>query len=102
MEADFRILNSWTSGPTSFQSVLQLVVLFLRRSREGGSDRQEVYGKRMLAGNVVKENLGGKTQILEECRSEGQRVEALKRWFGIELTDEEREGIRGWQTEIMG
>ncbi|CZT15318.1 related to arylamine N-acetyltransferase [Ramularia collo-cygni] len=93
--ADFRILNSWTSGPTSFQSELMLVVKFLRREREDGVG-QEVYGKRMLSGNVVKENLGGKTGVLEVLLSERQRVEALETWFGIVLTEEERMGIRGW------
>lgn len=98
MEADFRILNFWTSGASSFQSALQLVVLFLRRTGKDG--KEEIYGKRMLSGNVVKENLGGKTAVVEVCESEEQRVEALRKWFGITLSQEEKEGVRGWQTEI--
>lgn len=108
VEPDFEILNFWTSGPSSFQSTAQLIVKFLRRAKkpvEGGegladAGLQEIYGKRMLSGAIVKENLGGKTKVVEVCESEEQRVRALEQWFGISLTESERAGIRGWQTEI--
>ena len=54
----------------------------------------------MLVKGVVKENLGGKTNVVQECNTEAERVEALKAWFGIELTDEETTSIRGWHTEL--
>lgn len=98
MREDFEILNFWTSSAASFQAKLMLVVKFLRR--DDGNGGQEIYGKRMLTGAIVKENLGGKTSVVEVCESEEQRVDALRRWFGIELTEEERKGIRGWGTEI--
>ena len=70
------------------QSYTPLVVKFLRR---GG----EVYGKVMLVNGLVKENHGGKTFVSRTCGTEGERVEALREYFGIELTREEKEGIRG-------
>lgn len=101
LEPDFAILNFWASNPDSFQSTAQFVVKFLRRDREDGKG-QEVYGKRMLSGRVVKANLGGRTEVLEVCETEEQRVRALEKWFGISLTGRERKGIRGWGTEIVG
>jgi hypothetical protein len=48
----------------------------------------------------VKENLGGKTKVVQECQTEAERVEALKTWFGIRLSEEEINSIRGWHTEL--
>lgn len=74
--------------------------MFLRRSSEDAAGGQEIYGKRMLVNGLVKENLGGKTNIVQECQTEAERVEALKKWFGISLSQEEIESIRGWHTEL--
>jgi hypothetical protein len=34
------------------------------------------------------------------CKTEDERMEALEKWFGIRLTEEEKQGIRGWSTEL--
>jgi arylamine N-acetyltransferase len=103
---DFEIMNAYTSGPTSFQSWTVLVVLFLRRKKEGDiageESEEEIFGKRMLVNGVVKENVNGKTEAVEVCGSEKERVEALRKWFEIELTEEERMGIRGCVGELKG
>jgi len=62
----------------------------------------EIYGKRMLVNRVVKENLGGKTQIITTCNTEGERVEALEKYFQISLTNEEKEDIHGYVSELRG
>ncbi|CAM1504679.1 Fc.00g022700.m01.CDS01 [Cosmosporella sp. VM-42] len=98
---DFEVLNAYTgASPKSFQTFTVLVVKFLRRDcgKIGG---EEVYGKKMLVGATLKENLGGKTRVVKECGSEEERVQVLREEFGIELTEEEREGIRGHKTEIV-
>ncbi|KAH4180486.1 arylamine N-acetyltransferase [Parastagonospora nodorum] len=103
MEADFFNLNWYTgSHPESFQTFTCIIVKFLRREKGDGSGYQEIYGKRMLVNGVVKENLGGKTAIREDCRTEEERVRSLEEWFGMKLTEEERAGIRGWGTELKG
>ncbi|KAF2030109.1 arylamine N-acetyltransferase 2 [Setomelanomma holmii] len=106
MFADFHNLNWYTgSHPESFQTFTCIVVKFLRRPKsgsEGNDGDQEIYGKRMLVNGVVKENLGGKTKVVEDCKTEEQRLEALKKWFGMIFTEEEKNGIRGWGTELHG
>lgn len=103
LPADFHVMNSYTgSNPESFQMFTALIVRFLRGRKEDGSGEQEVYGKRMLVDGVVKENVAGKTKVVKICESEEERVQALREWFGMELTEEEREGIRGWRTELKG
>lgn len=101
LPADYHIMNWYTgSHPESFQTFTVLIVKFLRRPCGKDSDEYEIYGKRMLVNGTIKENLGGKTQIVHECRGERDRLDALKAWFDIELTDEEKEGIRGWTTDL--
>lgn len=99
---DFDIINCFTGeSAESFQTTNVLAVKFLRRKEEGKED-EEVYGKRMLVNQFVKENLGGRTQLVKECKNDKERVDALREWFGLELTKEEEEAILGFQTEIKG
>jgi arylamine N-acetyltransferase len=103
MEADYDNLNWYTgSHPESFQTYTCIVVKFLRRPKEGADGDEEIYGKRMLIDGVVKENVGGKTKVVEDCKTETERLGALEKWFGIMLTDEEKTGIQGWGTELKG
>ena len=74
--------------------------MFLRRPSEDAPGGAEIYGKRMLVNGMVKENLGGKTKVVQECETEAERVEALKTWFGIKLSEDEIDSIRGWHTEL--
>lgn len=98
---DFNIMNWYTgSCPESFQTFTVLVVKFLRRLNVERPSDDEIFGKRMLVDGTVKENLNGKTHVVQECKTEEERIEALREWFGIELTQEERESIRGFGTEL--
>lgn len=92
--ADFEVMNFWTSThPTSFHVTGIFVIKFLN---EGG----EIVGKVMLANGTVKENLGGKSRTIKECRTEEERVQTLAEVFGLKLTKEEQKAIQGRATEL--
>ncbi|KAJ3045614.1 N-terminal acetyltransferase, partial [Rhizophlyctis rosea] len=98
---DLEMMNYWTSrAPESFQRNMMILVKFLREEVGEGKDGGRIVGKVMLANGLVKRNLGGKTELVKECRTEEERVEALRERFGIELTQEQRDGIRGYVTEL--
>ncbi|WPH04104.1 arylamine N-acetyltransferase 4 [Acrodontium crateriforme] len=98
---DFRVVNWFTSAnPISPQLADVLVVKFLRRKNTDAPSDEEIYGKRMLVNGTIKENLGGKTKVLFECKTEAERIQALHEYFGITLTDEQRTSIRGWKTAL--
>lgn len=121
--ADFRVMNYFTSeAEASFQRWKCLVVRFLREGevpgclegyREGVNgyvgggggneegDEVRIVGKVMLVGDKVKVNVDGKTKVVQVCRTERERVEALRKWFDMELNEEEIEGIKGWRTELV-
>ncbi|TFK53694.1 cysteine proteinase [Heliocybe sulcata] len=74
LENDFYIMNYYTSThPESFQTYTPLVVKFLRQD-------DEIYGKVMLVNNELKQNHGGKTQVVKVCQTEEDRVQALKEY----------------------
>ncbi|KAF7984278.1 hypothetical protein HWV62_16136 [Athelia sp. TMB] len=96
LHQDFEVMNWYTSrNPQSFQTFTVLVVRYLRSEGEN-----LINGKVMLVNGMVKRNLGARTEVVVECTTEEERVEALEKYFGITLTDEEKEGIRGWGTEL--
>ena len=114
LKGDFDVMNLYTgpNGPT-FQTTTVLVVKFLKDGEDtagiyhslhvrAGEDMRQssrVTGKLMLVNEKIKRNMGGKTEVVEECVNEKQRILALSKWFGIRLTNEEEEGILGKVTE---
>jgi hypothetical protein len=80
MEADFHVVNPFTGTSRDSQhTIMQLLVKFLRNETEEDSGDQEIYGKHMLVNDVVKENLGGRTKIVGECKTAEDRVRAPKK-----------------------
>jgi arylamine N-acetyltransferase len=96
---DFDVMSWFTStnGAVSFQTTTILIVKFLRNGDEVGS---RINGKIMLVNGAVKKNLGGRTELLMTCETEQERIEALESVFEITLSEEEKEGIRGYATEL--
>lgn len=92
---DFQVMSYYTStSAASFSTYTVVAVKFLR------GEEQNVIGKVMLINGTVKRNMGGKTEVVEECQTEEQRVVALEKWFGLELTVAEQEGIKGYVSEL--
>jgi arylamine N-acetyltransferase len=95
---DFEIMNFFTStsqGEVNFQTRTVLIVRFLR---EG----ERIVGKVMLVNGEVKRNMGGKTEVVMVCGTEAERVQALKKYFAITLTEEEKLGVKGRNVELLG
>ncbi|KAI0186053.1 hypothetical protein EV127DRAFT_439997 [Xylaria flabelliformis] len=99
MPNDWEVVNVFaSSSPKSWQTKTVIAIKFLRRAGDDGAE--EIYGKRMLVDGVVKENLGGKTAVIHECKTEDERVAALQKYFDIYLTEEEKSAIEGWRTAL--
>ncbi len=96
LPADFASMNYATS--TRRTSLFTWMVMCTRTIVEG----DEVVGVRTLANGEIKERRNGEVKTIMTCETEAQRVEALKEWFGITLTEEEQRGIEGLGTELKG
>ncbi|QPC71962.1 hypothetical protein HYE68_002714 [Fusarium pseudograminearum] len=108
LPADVSVVNCFTSASPDSAAVTSVcAVKFLRRDVSGSSkgedmnhQAQEIFGKRICFNAFIKEDLGWKTTVVQECRSEEARVDALRHWFGSTLTDEERSSVKGHVTEL--
>ncbi|EOD44465.1 putative tpa: arylamine n-acetyltransferase 2 protein [Neofusicoccum parvum UCRNP2] len=99
-ETEFLHQDHWTSKHADcFQTWTPMAVELLRR--EGADGVAEIYGKLMLANGDVKENLGGKTGLVRSCKSEAERLEALRDVFGMSFTEEQQAGITGRRSELL-
>lgn len=55
--------------------------------------QENIIGNVTLFEATIRKSIGSDRQIMNECDTEDERVHALKEIFGVDLTDEEREGI---------
>ena len=93
---DYEVMNlSTMTLPQSFftQTVLCVKILLNEKS-------EEMEGVLILHQNVVKKRIGDGATVLENLKSEDDRIRALERWFGIVLREEEKKGIIGLATEL--
>ncbi|KAK4201165.1 hypothetical protein QBC40DRAFT_278643 [Triangularia verruculosa] len=96
ISGDFEVMNMRTSSaPQSFfvQSVMCMQTIL-------DDGQQSPVGKMILHRDYVKKQVEGGSEIVEKLESEPQRVEALKKYFDIVLTEEEQKGIRGLASEL--
>lgn len=99
LEMDFRAINFWTSQAPTFQQTTVIIVKFLLGPDDTSGDNR-ITGKLMLVNGTIKRNMGGKTEVVEVCKTELERIKALEKWFGITLTEEEVAGIQNTVTEL--
>ena len=102
---DFEVMNLSTSTTSIFVGLVCCVRTILGDEvpeSAATGDAETTVGQMILNGSTVKRRTGGVTEVLRVCETEEQRIEAMEKWFGLVLTDEEREGIMGRPTEIKG
>ena len=73
------------------------MLMCVRNVMEG----EDVVGVIAVINGKVKRIMRGKSETLQICGSEVERWEALEKWFGIVLGEQERLGIRGLRTELI-
>lgn len=113
-QEDFEVMNWWAPAHTLHRWTM-LVVRFLREGQSldfaeswgpgqvvEGAEDVRIVGKIMLVTDVVKVNMGGRTQVLCELHTEAERVMAFKKYFGIDLSEEEVNAIEDWDMKLTG
>lgn len=54
---------------------------------------EKIVGDITLINDTVRKNVGKEREVLRECKTEEDRIKALKELFDIDLTEEEKKGI---------
>lgn len=93
---DYETMNFQTSQSRTSWFTYRIVVVKMVLEED------EILGTLMLVGGDLKRRIKGLTLDSKACKTEEDRVQALERWFGIKLGDDERVGIRGMVTELIG
>lgn len=97
LPSDFENMNFFTSQSPKSWFTQQIVLVKFEMDQ-----RHELVGMVTLVGGEVKRSRAEETETLKSCKSEGERLAALKTCFGIELEENEKEGIKGFLTELKG
>ncbi|KAL4962812.1 arylamine N-acetyltransferase family protein [Aspergillus stella-maris] len=98
---DFEMMNVNTSQTASSwftQTVVCVKHVFEEEDLDG---ELRAVGMYVLTGREVKSRIGGVSEVVMKLENEGDRIEALERWFGVELADYEVQGIKGLGSELV-
>lgn len=92
---DYEMMNFWTSQNRC--SLFTYSILMAKMIMEDG---RLIGAVTMRDGEVKKRRVENGVVESKTCKSENERLQVLKEWFGIRLTQEEERGIRGTVTEL--
>ena len=95
--ADYEVMNWYVTTHRRSWFTYQILVGRMILNE----DQDEVIGDLTLFERTLKKRIHGENQMQIECRSEGDRVDLLERYFGLELTTPEQEGINGTMSAIL-
>ncbi|KAI5284129.1 N-terminal acetyltransferase [Ascosphaera aggregata] len=97
LPSDYEVMNWHTSTAPGEMFVEMLIV-----ARWDWDEAEGKFGgwTFLKNGKVVK-RVRGKVEDVDVFGTEAQRVEGIRRWFGIELTEEEAKAIKGLRTELL-
>ena len=91
---DYEVMSFWTSHNRKVWFTYKIVVVLMLLEHE------EVVGLLALVGGEVKKRYKGDAVTLKTCSTEDERVDALKGYFAIDLSEDDRRGIMGLVTEL--
>ncbi|KIW66209.1 hypothetical protein PV04_08409 [Phialophora macrospora] len=98
LPSDFEIINYRTSQDPASWFTHRLVLVRILVDED---TKTKATGTVILGGEKIERRLGdAKKEVVMDAKSEEERVEGLKTWFGIVLNPDEVRGIKGTATEI--
>jgi arylamine N-acetyltransferase len=93
---DYEVMNWHVSTfPKSFFTQKLLGMRFIRDEESG-----KVVGGVILFEDHFERKIGSEKEELSTCKTEAERVNGLKKWFGIDLDEAEIAGIKGLPTAL--
>lgn len=94
---DYEMMNFWTSQNRRSLFTYSILMAKMIMSKDG-----ELVGAVTMRDAEAKKRMGNEVVGTRVCESEQERLQVLKEWFGIEMTQEEERGIKGTVTELKG
>jgi arylamine N-acetyltransferase len=98
LPSDFAIINYRTSQDRASWFTHQLVLVKILVDEE---TRTKALGTMILSNQKFERRLSqADKEVVLEAKTEQERIDGLKKWFGIVLSPAEQRGIRGTAAEI--
>lgn len=94
-------MSFFTSTNPASWFTFSIVCVKMLLGKAEDSDEDIIIGDVTLFDNEVKRRVYGKAETVEKLETEHQRVNALKKWFGIILSPAEQEAIKGTKTALL-
>lgn len=97
LPADYEIINYYTyHSPKSWFTQVAVLAKFTQLEYQG-----PLVGSLVMLNGEVKQRIGATDRgIIESCSNESERIAALKNYFDIDLSEKEKQGIRGTKCEL--
>lgn len=95
LPADFKVMNHYTSTSRTSFFTYKILVVKVFMGEDG-----DVGGMYIMSDGKVKKRANGVAEDIVACKSEEERVRALKEHFGIELSEVEKGAITGMVSQI--
>lgn len=97
---DFEIINFNTSQSPKSWFTYRIILVKLVIDEE---TRTKALGLIMLLDQKFERRLAdGKREVLLDAKTEAERVQGLRQWFGVVLRAEEERGIQALASEVRG
>ena len=96
LPGDYEMMNFWTSQ--SRKSFFTYTVMCVKSIMD--KKTVQLVGTLVLVGGELKKTVGGKTEQVRKCKTEGERVRVLEEFFDIKLAEEDKQGIRRMVTAL--
>lgn len=101
LPADFMIMNHFTSTSRQSWFTYHVVCVKMLMSEDTkGDEETKIVGDVTLFDADIKKRVGGVSESLGALTSDAERVEALKRYMGVELSKPETNGIVDMMSRI--
>ena len=95
MPVDFQAMSVNISYRRNSFFMHSLAMTRMVLAQEIGEEGDGIVGEIALTGDRVRRYLGGKEDVSEQFETEADRLKALKKWFGIELSQRQKTGVKG-------
>lgn len=100
LPADYNVMNYFTSTSRQSWFTYHVVCVKMLMSEETGEEESKVIGDITLFDADIKKRIGGVSENLGALTSDMERIGALKKYMGIELSKPEKDGILDMNTRI--
>lgn len=95
LAGDYEVMKAGTTHNRNSWFTWRMVVV-----RTVLDEEEDVVGTIILVNDSLKRRINGKTEHIATFKYEDERIAALKEWFGIELSEDEKSGIKGAVTAL--